>query len=115
MISISSQMILRSIVLSVICATALGAFYAMILFISRSIIRIFTKNKIERKNKVKIGFGYNFIAFFLTLTFTLIYSVISYVTTDGVISIYSLIAAFVGFFCGKDALNAVLWKNKKKM
>ena len=109
MISLSADMIFSAVIYAAVIGLILGAIYALFCGIGVLLCRIIRKRDLRRNSeKKRAGIIVNIFDFFFTVFAGTVFTVLSYVFTDGAFSAYSLVAYFVGFLLGKNIILRIL-------
>lgn len=119
MISISSKMVLKSVLASMLLGAIFAICYTVLLTIGMLAKGLILRKKIsENASCSKAKTLTNVIELLSTLTVGVSYLLLSYVLLDGVLEIYSLLSLIASFFLVRKALLAIkdiLVKKPNKM
>ena len=111
MISVTYEMILKSVLLSAIAGTIAGVLY----FVFDLMLALFTgipkhlrhNKKTDESTSAK---QHNVFDFLFTLSIGVAYFLLSYVTVDGAFEIYSIITVFAAFFISRQLMRKAFVK-----
>ena len=112
MISVSSDMIFRAVVFSLLLGLLNGSVYIIFRLIS-ALFRSGIRHALKRDKSTKRAREYsNIFDFVFTFSVGIEYILLIYAFTDGVIYFVSLLTLLMGFFASKTVLSKIFTRNK---
>ena len=108
MISVTTDMIFRAVIFSLVLGVSSGVVYSLILALCVVMGGIVDHGKKRKKSYGRSAFVFkNLFDFFFTLTVGIAYLLILYVCTDGTFNIISLMSLLFGFLLTRSCARAI--------
>ena len=108
MISVTSDMIFRSVLYSLILGALSGLMYTLAVYVFRLLFRMLVRRDFCEINHMSIRIFRNTADFIFSFSIGVLYLLVLYAFTDGVFNLVSLTALFVGFFSFRGTLRIFL-------